>query len=777
MVEGNAERRLAAIVAIDVAGYSRLMGADEDGTLAAMKGHREAAVPIGEKHGGRMVGTAGDGELWEFPSVTEAIASAIEIQALLAERNTDIPDDRKMLYRIGINLGDVMIDGDEIYGEGINVAARLEALAEPGSICVSRMVRDGVRDRTDVAFEDMGEIEVKNISRPVRVFRVLKEGEVAKTPSRSILAKPWTASAAAIVLLLVIAGGGTWWWQSQLPDFTPADPAKMAYKLPEKPSIAVLPFTNLSDDKQQEYFADGITEDIIIDLSKVSGLFVIARNSTFIYKDKTATIGQVAEALGVRYVLEGSVRRVGDKVRIGVQLIDATTGRHLWAERYDGSLDDIFALQDEVTKNTVAALSVKLTTQDRALQAQIETQSAEAYDIFLRGWAHYRRNTPDDYAKAIPYLVKAVELDPDYRRAYATLAALYWNAFANARLSRGGEWVRSLELSLGDTFARAAENLKRAKLANTVPLAYQVSSGMLMFRGQYAEAETEALRAINLARNDPAGYEALGKVLIFSGNSSNSIDAFRTALRLDPQYSYIYEHWLGLAMFNLERFDDAAVLLAKASQRNPDDERVLIPLAATFGMLGRKQDARRAVDRLNNLRQLKTDDLTSTKLETGTDLFLLGPLTLQDMDLWPFKAQLDRERLREGLRRVGVPASGPSEKESPKILPGATTIDAAMAKKLFDRGVQFVDVRGPSWNLGRIPGATHLFLQKNFSATSLALVAKKDEEIVIYCMGPACLLSSKACGRAISWGYQKIYYFRTGFPAWQAAGYPIEQPD
>ena len=309
MSEPGAERRLAAIVAIDVAGYSRLMGADEKGTLAALKGHRAATDPISQKHGGRIVGTAGDGVLLEFPSVVAAVECTVEIQAVMAERNADIADDQKMLYRIGINLGDVLVDGEDIYGDGVNVAARLEGLAEPGGICVSAMVHDNVRDKLDIAFDDMGDVEVKNIARPVHVWRWVAEGHAAALP----------ASAGAPLPL----------------------------PLPDKPSIAVLPFDNMSGDPEQEYFADGIVEDIITSLSKIASLFVIARNTTFTYKGKAVDIRAVARELGVRYVLEGSVRKGGNRLRITAQLIDADDGSHIWAERYDREIEDIFDIQAE----------------------------------------------------------------------------------------------------------------------------------------------------------------------------------------------------------------------------------------------------------------------------------------------------------------------------------------------------------------------------------------------------------------------------------------------
>ena len=769
MAEGKTERRLAAIVAIDVAGYSRLMGTDEEGTLATLKAHRAVTDPISRHHGGRIVGTAGDGLLLEFPSVVEAATCAMAIQAVMAERNAEIPDDKKMLYRVGINLGDVLVDGDDIFGDGVNVAARLEGLAEPGGICISRTVRDNVRDRMDINLEDLGEVEVKNITRPVRVFRVLSEGEVASKPPRQIA--PWQNYAAAAVIVLAIFAGGWWWLQ---PDFEPMDPAKITYELPDKPSIAVLPFDNLSNDKEQEYFADGIADDIITDLSKISGLFVIARHSSFQFKGQKIGIDKIASVLGVQFVLEGSVRRVGDNVRINAKLIDVSTGALVWAERFDRKLTDVFALQNQVTLRIVDSLAISMTVGEKEQHRRKETSVPAAHDAFLRGWAHFQRNTPGDYAKAIPYFEEAAQKDPTYRRAFAALAAVYWKAFANGRISRGGEWVRRLNLSLTGTFDLAAKNLKRALSSDAGPLAHQVLSGMRLFQGRYEEAIAEAEHAIRLNGNDPAGYEALGSALVFAGQPKRSVQPLQRAIRLNPRYSHNYQHWLGLAEFSMERFDSSTRALEEASRSNPDDERILIPLAAAYGLLGRVTEGREAVARLNALRKVESEQLAKSGLKPGIDLFLIGPLTLQDTNLWPFKNQADRQRLRDGLKRVGVPERGPKSKESPIDIPGAVTIDVVKARQLFDRGVKFVDVRGPSWNLGRVPGATHLFLNEGFDKETLATVVGQNEEVVFYCMGPACLLSSTASARAVSWGYKKVFYFRDGFPSWQAAGHPVE---
>ena len=341
------QRRLAAILAADVAGYSRLMGEDEEGTRTRFNAHlNELIEPAIASRRGRIVNTTGDALLVEFASVVDAVQCAVEIQNGMAERNADEPDDQRIVFRIGVNLGDVIIEGDDIHGDGVNVAARLEALADPGGVSVSGKVFEEVGGKLDFGFEDLGPQEVKNIAQPVPAYRVLPEGQQPIAPSRKKAPSHWRIPAIAAAILVLIAAGGIAWWEPWAPDVEPASIDKMAFKLPDKPSIAVLPFTNMSGDKGQEFFSDGITEDIITDLSKVSGLFVVARNSTFTYKGKAVKVREVAEEFGVRYVLEGSVRRSADRVRINVQLIDAIAGSHVWAERYDREPKDIFAIQD-----------------------------------------------------------------------------------------------------------------------------------------------------------------------------------------------------------------------------------------------------------------------------------------------------------------------------------------------------------------------------------------------------------------------------------------------
>jgi TolB-like protein len=344
------------------------MAADEAGTLTSLKAiRRELIEPKTDEHHGRVVKLMGDGTLMEFGSVVDAVRFAVDVQRTMAERNAGVPEDRRITYRIGINIGDIIVEGDDIYGDGVNVAARLEALADPGGICLSDMVHQNVKAKLDLAFEDLGEQQVKNIPEPVRVFKVLLDSpgtkHTAVAAAKAKRSLRWPLVAAGLAVLAIVAGIAFWQrpWE---PREEPASVENMAFPLPDRPSIAVLPFANMSGDPEQEYFADGMAEDLITDLSKISGLFVISRNSAFTYKGRAVKVRQVAEELGVRYVLEGSVRRVGDEVRINAQLIDATTGGHLWAERYDGTLADVFDLQDKVTKRIVDALALELTPQE-----------------------------------------------------------------------------------------------------------------------------------------------------------------------------------------------------------------------------------------------------------------------------------------------------------------------------------------------------------------------------------------------------------------------------
>ncbi len=641
MARSDVTRRLAAIMVADIVGYSRLMEADEVGTLAQMKAHRkELFNPKITEHGGHVVKVMGDGLLVEFPSAVEALACAVEFQIAITRRNADVPEGSRIEYRIGINLGDVIVEGDDILGHGVNVASRLEKLAEPGGVCVGRPVYDQVKGKLEIDFEYMGEQHVHNIEEPVRAYRVLMDagaapvvvaataGKTRAGPSRA----PWLVTGAALIAVVAIGlGMGTDIFRSSPPGEAVAvmdEPAGPA--LPDKPSIAVLPFTNMSDDPAQEYFSDGMTEDLITDLSKVSGLFVVARNSSFSYKGKSVDVRQIAAELGVRYVLEGSVRRAGDQVRINAQLIDATTGGHVWADRYDGSMEDVFGLQDRVTNKIVATLAVRLTASEEERITHRETENLGAYDSFLKGWEQYQRQRPESFPKAIVHFEKAVELDPEYSRAYAALSATYWQVWRRY-------WHSKLGMGLHDARFTAEEFLAKAMREPTT-LALQVAAAMLSQQGMHDEAIAEGERAIALDPNDPDSYVALASALNLAGRPDEALGLVERAMRLNPHYPPAYLYELGMARFGMEVFDAAAASLEKATVLNPDDRWSFRLLIATYGHLGRKEDAAAAMDRVkSNWR--------------GFD-----PLSVRGITFWyPFKELRAAERLADGLRKAGVP--------------------------------------------------------------------------------------------------------------------------
>jgi adenylate cyclase len=544
MVEERVQRRLAAILATDVAGYSRLMGADEEGTLAQLKAHRREVIdPTIAAHNGRIVKTTGDGALVEFPSVVDAVRCAIEIQGEMMGRNADVPEDKRLAIRIGINVGDIIIEGEDIYGDGVNVAARLEALAEPGGICISRSTRDQIRDKLDLALEDMGDQTVKNIARPVRVFRIVSRA-----------ANEGGAQAA------------------------PATPQ------PERRSIAVLPFANMSGDPEQEYFADGMAEDIITSLSKISQLFVVARNSSFTFKGRAVHVQEASKRLGVRYILEGSVRKAGNRVRITAQLIDGVTGGHLWAERFDRELTDIFAVQDEVTQEIVSALALNLTKEPGRRPAREQTDSVEAYDHFLRGRDQWWQHTPAANAHARELLERAIELDPNFAPAHAFLAATHIHDYVN-------QWSASPPLSLE---CAQKFSLRAVALDDLYPYAHWALAITYLWQRQLDKSIAEAERAISLDPNFALGHVTLGFAFNYAGRFEEALACFDRGVALDPYYPDIYLHFQAQAHFHLGRFETAIGYLKRRLIRNPDSDISRVLLAASYGHLGRADEAKAA---------------------------------------------------------------------------------------------------------------------------------------------------------------------------------------
>lgn len=537
------ERKLAAVFSADVKGYSRLMGEDEEATIRTLTAYRELMTSCIQQHRGRVVDSPGDNLLAEFASVVDAVQGAVEIQKELKARNTELPTNRQMHYRIGINVGDVVVEGERIYGDGVNIAARLESLAEGGGICISEAVHMQIKNKLSLGYSYQGEQQVKNIVDPVRIYKVQLEAQMA---APSVIQEP----------------------PVELP-------------LPDKPSIAVLPFTNMSADPEQEYFSDGITEDLITDLSKISGLFVIARNSTFTYKGQTVDVGEVGRKLGVRHVLEGSVRKVGNRVRINVQLIDAPSGGHVWAERYDRELEDIFALQDEVTQKIVRALEVKLTAQEQGRVGLIPTHNLEAYDYFLRGTGYLWRITKETNIQARQLFEKAIELDPEYAAAYAFLGFAQWM-----------EWVFAWNQD-PQVVERAFALAQRAvTLDDSLPEAHGILGFFYAYKKQLVQAITEGERAIALNPNFADGYVWLGFSMSFVGKPEEAIELVQKGMRLNPSTPFLYLACLGHAYYLLRRYEEAIAAQKQALALNPHNAADHMFLALSYIELGRKKEAR-----------------------------------------------------------------------------------------------------------------------------------------------------------------------------------------
>jgi len=637
-------RRLAAILDADVAGYSRLMALDERETEAALDAARAVFRAQIAQHLGRVIDMAGDSVLALFETASGAVDAALGIQDTLFALGSKAADDRRMRFRIGVHLGDVTERPDgTVYGDGVNVAARLQAIAEPGGILVSEAVRGAVRGKVAAEFVDRGTPEMKNIAEPVRAFAIhARADDAAAAGAMPDLLRRMARRPAPIViaaLVAVVAAAGVFLASSRKATTTAAQPpasAPVALALPTRPSIAVLPFENMGGDPEQAYFADGLTEDLITDLSKVSGLFVIARNSTFVYKGKAADVRDVARALGVRYVLEGSVRRSGNDVRVNAQLIDGATGGHLWATRHDGEWKHIFSLQDTVARSVVDALAVELTKDDRQRVERRETANADAYDEFLKGWQLYLRQTPADFVAAIVHFNAAVELDPNYGRAYAALAAIHWEAYTRY-------WGRAIGVGNQLEPLGRAEQFLSLAMKNPTPLAYQVSSATLLRGQQYEEAAAEAMRGIASDPNDPDGYLAMAAVLSFTGKAGEALELVQRAMRLNPHYPPHYLYQLGLAQFGLGHLEEARSSLEKAIAGNAGDhwsERLLL---ATYGLLGQRAAGTKLLEAMTGKEQ--------RGLAANFD-----PITVNAVTYWyPFAVPSDAKRFVDGLRKAGVP--------------------------------------------------------------------------------------------------------------------------
>ncbi len=569
----------------------------------------------------------------------------------------------------------------------------------------------------------------------------------------------WWVLAAGAFAVVVAALLWTKPWE---PAFERALPERMAFPLPDRPSIAVLPFANLSDDPAQAYFASGITDDLITDLSQIPGLFVIARSSTFVYQGQDVPIRQVAEDLGVRYVLEGSVRRAGDEVRINAQLIDATSGGHIWAGRYDGTMTDVLAFQDQVTRQVASELEVTLTKAHAAHNDRQETDSPGAYDAVLRALEHARSYTKEDFAIAIPYLEKAIRLDPDYARAHTYLGGILWN------IANEG-WVRNFGLTYEEALEKARHHLR---LGMKVPSSegHIFQSRMHSNEGRYEEAIAEAKIVVALNPNGVAGFEALGRALNKAGHAAEAVEPLQKAVRLNPRGDE--KGWLlyrlGESLYLSERYEEAAEAFETSVAKN-NNEWTYLFLAASLAQLGIQEEAAAALASFDRI-----------YADSGED-----PFTVSRVEHWAFKEQTDRARVQEGLRKAGVPEGAKTEQDldyaqdlTPLNVDGATTIDAEKAKALLERGIKLVDVRDRAdWQDGHIPGTVHMSLFRDFTDAGLSAVVERDEAVVFFGSGTgANKMAAIATARAVSWGFEKVYYFCDGFPGWKAAGYPIQVP-
>jgi TolB-like protein/class 3 adenylate cyclase len=556
MVSDQVKRKLTAILAADVAGYSRLMGADEAGTLARLKEYRRELIdPKNKQYRGHVVKTTGDGILVEFPSVVDAISNAIEVQQGMRERNADVPPEKRIEFRIGINLGDVIVEGRDLYGDGVNIAARLEGLAEPGGICISQTVLNHARGKIAFDVEDLGERALKNIVQPIHVYRVL----LRSSPGSGMPRSP-----------------------------------KPVLALPDKPSIAVLPFQNMSGDPEQEYFTDGMVEDVITALSRIRWLFVIARNSSFAYKGKSPNIREVGRELGVRYVLEGSVRKAANRLRITGQLIDTATGAHLWADRFDGSLEDVFELQDQVTSSVIGAIAPKLEQAEIERAKRKPTENLDAYDYYLRGMASIYRWTSQDMSEALQLFYKAIELDPDFASAYGLAAWCYFWRMAN-----GWTTDRTQEVAEVISLAGKARDLGKD---DAVALSFG-GLALGLVAGELKAGAALVDRALVLNPNLSAGWSASGFLKAFLGDHDTAIEHEARAMRLsplDPLMFYMH-HVTALALYFAGRYDEAEEMAERALRERPNWLPSLRVAAASNVLAGRAEEARVFVARMIQL--------------------------------------------------------------------------------------------------------------------------------------------------------------------------------
>ena len=647
MTQEGFKRKLTAVFSADVAGYSRLMADDEAATVKTLATYREVMASLIKQHRGRVVDSPGDNVLAEFASVVDAVQCAVAVQKEFQSRNAALPENRRMEFRIGINLGDVIEEEDRIYGDGVNIAARLEALAEPGGICVSKTSFDHIETKLPLGYEYLGEQEVKNIPKPVGTYKVVMEPRVtvAGEKEKARVVPFWhrkSILAGGVAFIIVVIAALIWNFYFRPPPIEPASVDRMAFPLPDKPSIAVLPFVNMSEDPKQEYFSDGLTEEIISALSKVPKVFVIARNSTFTYKNKPVKVQKVSEELGVRYVLEGSVRKAEDRVRITAQLIDAITGHHVWSERYDRDLKDIFSLQDEITMKIINSLQVELTEGEQARLWGKGTTNLEAYLKVLEGREQYRHQTEEGNILARRMAEEAIALDPEYAPPYLLLAHTHMMDV----------WLRTTK-SPKQSLTRAVELTQKAiALDDSYAQAHGFLGFLYVMLRKYDEGILEAEKAVALDPNGANSHYYLSYAFRFSGRFEDATQEVEKAIRLNPFPSVFFFRGACVDYIGTRKYDEAIAAAKKALTFSPDNYIDHMNLAAAYSLSGRDEEARSAAEEVLRIYPKFSLDYLAKIL--------------------PFKNKRDLENFVDALRKAGLPETPPlplPDKPSIAVLP------------------------------------------------------------------------------------------------------------
>jgi TolB-like protein/class 3 adenylate cyclase/Flp pilus assembly protein TadD len=616
-------RKLTTILSADVAEFSRMMRADEDGTFRTLRACRQSIEPLVDHYQGRIFGTAGDSVVAEFASPVEALRCAVEIQQAVDKVGADVPEHLRMKFRIGINLGDVLVEGTDLIGDGVNIADRIQHAAKPGEICISAGVHEVVKNQPGFSCEDLGDLAVKNIAQPVRMYRARRTATGTPPPARRPAhVASWALIWSAVSVGVLTSALGLVFHLDLLPLASrPSEPAGDASRSTQV-SIAVLPFDNLSADQTQDYFVEGITEEMILALGRFSDLSVIAREAVQQYKGKGMNPGELSRDLGVRYALQGSVRRDGERVRVTATLIDARTGVQLWADRYDGEVGDVFAVQDDITQKVVGTLAIKLTDIERQRSLARPPENLQAYDYAQRAWNHYRAGTRADIRDARKLFEQAIALDPDYAQAYVGLATT-----RVVTVSSGWTEQTAEALAEAERLARKALSLDSSSAA-----AHATLAEVYLHRQQYDLARAEDEQAIALNPNDAWSHAARGGVLVYAGEPEEAVRSFEIALRLDPSLSIVGAYPAGWAYYLVGRYEDGVRVMERQAQQFPSDFFVHAALAASYAQLGRKEDAARAV----------------------TSVLRSWPFFHVDTFVAQFRRMKDREAIREGLLKAGL---------------------------------------------------------------------------------------------------------------------------